>query len=70
LRRVLEQLGIPAPQVALAGDRVFTDVLAGNRMGLYTVLVKPIDPQGDPCRQDRLQKLELRMARWMGGARS
>jgi HAD superfamily phosphatase (TIGR01668 family) len=70
LRRVLEQLGIPAPQVALAGDRVFTDVLAGNRMGLYTVLVKPIDPQGDPCRQDRLQNLELRMARWMGGARS
>jgi hypothetical protein len=34
------------------------------------VLVKPIDPHGDPCQRDRLQKLELRMARWMGGVRS
>ncbi|MCX5948649.1 MAG: YqeG family HAD IIIA-type phosphatase [Cyanobacteria bacterium] len=66
LRRVLNELGLPAAQVALVGDRVFTDVLAGNRLGLYTVLVKPIDPEGLPCRHDRLQNLELRMARWMG----
>jgi predicted HAD superfamily phosphohydrolase YqeG len=54
--------------VALVGDRVFTDVLAGNRLGLFTVLVKPIDPQGEPCRHDHLQSLELRMARWVGTA--
>jgi HAD superfamily phosphatase (TIGR01668 family) len=66
LRRVLNELGLPPSQVALVGDRVFTDVLAGNRLGLFTVLVKPIDPDGEPCRHDRLQNLELRMARWMG----
>lgn len=66
LRRVLSELGLPAAQVALVGDRLFTDVLAGNRLGLFTVLVKPIDPLGRPCERDRLQNLELRMARWVG----
>ncbi len=67
LRRVLNTLQIPAGQVALIGDRVFTDVIAGNRLGLFTVLVKPIDPQGQPCRRDHLQKMEVRLANWMGG---
>jgi HAD superfamily phosphatase (TIGR01668 family) len=66
LRKVLSQLAMPPQQVALIGDRVFTDVIAGNRLGLFTVLVKPIDPQGRPCQRDRLQKLELRLASWVG----
>lgn len=66
LRRVVNDLGLPMNQVALAGDRLFTDVLAGNRLGLYTVLVKPIDAQGQPCQRDRLQNLELRLARLAG----
>jgi HAD superfamily phosphatase (TIGR01668 family) len=66
LRRVLQELGLPPHRVAIAGDRLFTDVLAGNRLGLYTVLVKPTDAHGEPCRQDHLQRLELRMARWIG----
>ena len=66
LRKVLQDLALPPAAVALVGDRLFTDVLVGNRMGLFTVLVKPIDPDGEPCRQDRLQDLELRMARWVG----
>jgi predicted HAD superfamily phosphohydrolase YqeG len=45
---------------------LFTDVLAGNRLGLFTVLVKPIDPLGQPCRHNQVQNLELRMARWLG----
>jgi HAD superfamily phosphatase (TIGR01668 family) len=68
LRKVLQQLDLPHHQVALVGDRLFTDVIAGNRLGLYTVLVRPIDPDGQPCRKDRLQRLELRLARWMGTA--
>jgi uncharacterized protein len=68
LRRVLDTLQLPAGRVALIGDRVFTDVIAGNRLGLFTVLVKPIDPQGEPCQRDHLQKLELRLANWMGGS--
>jgi len=66
LRRVLAKLNVPPAQVALVGDRLFTDVIAGNRLGLFTVLVKPIDPNGQPCQRDRLQKMELLMAQWMG----
>ena len=66
LRRVLEALQLPPHRVALIGDRLFTDVIVGNRLGLFTVLVKPIDPQGQPCQRDRLQKLELRLAHWVG----
>jgi uncharacterized protein len=66
LRRVLAEINLPHQEVALIGDRLFTDVIAGNRLGLFTVLVKPIDPQGNPCKRDRLQKLELRLATWVG----
>ncbi len=66
LRRVLAELGLPPGQVALVGDRLFTDVLAGNRLGLFTVLVRPIDPDGLPCQRDHLQAMELRMARLVG----
>ena len=66
LRRVLEQLDIPPAQVAMVGDRVFTDVLVGNRLGLYTVLVKPIDPSGQACRHDHWQRFEVKLAQLAG----
>ena len=66
LRRVLQQLDVPTNQVALIGDRLFTDVIAGNRLGLFTVLVRPIDPEGRPCRKDHMQRLELGLARLLG----
>lgn len=62
LRRVISALHLPAPQVALLGDRVFTDVLVGNRLGLFTVLVKPIDARGLAHPNDRLQTWELGLA--------
>ncbi len=30
-------------ETAVIGDQIFTDVLGGNRAGLFTILVKPID---------------------------
>ena len=66
LRRVLHELNVPSHQVALIGDRLFTDVIAGNRLGLYTVLVRPIDANGQPCQRDHMQRIELRLASWLG----
>ena len=48
-RRKLQQaataMKVPVSQVAMVGDRLFTDVLAGNRLGMFTILVEPmIDP--------------------------
>ena len=48
-RRKLQQaataMQLPVERVAMVGDRLFTDVLAGNRLGMFTVLVEPmVDP--------------------------
>lgn len=42
LRPVVTQMGLPFQQVAMVGDRLFTDVLAGNRLGMFTILVEPV----------------------------
>jgi HAD superfamily phosphatase (TIGR01668 family) len=42
-RRALEIMGLKAPKVAVIGDQVFTDVLGGNRLGMHTILVRPLD---------------------------
>ncbi len=30
---------------AVIGDQIFTDVLGGNRLGLFTILVSPVSPK-------------------------
>ena len=42
LKLALEQMQLPESSVAMVGDRLFTDVLAGNRLGLFTILVEPV----------------------------
>ncbi len=66
IKRVIQTLDFQPQQIAMVGDRVFTDVLAGNRLGLYTVLVRPLSADGTPCRHDRVQVLERKLARWLG----
>lgn len=41
-RRAMEIMELDPFQVAVVGDQLFTDVLGGNRLGLYTILVVPI----------------------------
>ena len=45
-RRKLQQaataMNLPVERVAMVGDRLFTDVLAGNRLGMFTILVEPM----------------------------
>jgi uncharacterized protein len=38
----MSRLGVDPSHTAMIGDQMFTDVLGGNRLGLYTVMVKPI----------------------------
>ena len=55
-------------KVAVVGDQLFTDILGGNRNGMYTILVTPISKQEfigtkncplfEPfCQQDKRHKL-------------
>ena len=41
VRQVLEAIQLPAETVAMVGDRLFTDTIVGNRLGLFTILVQP-----------------------------
>ena len=66
LRQVLKTINLPPAQVAMVGDRLFTDMVAGNRMGMTSLLVQPIDADGQPSRQDRLYRLELRLLKVLG----
>jgi len=42
LRQALQGMNLPPEQTAMIGDRRLTDILAGNRLGMYTILVEPI----------------------------
>jgi HAD superfamily phosphatase (TIGR01668 family) len=42
-RRALDVLRTQPAETAVIGDQVFTDVFGGNRAGLFTILVRPID---------------------------
>ena len=66
LRRVVADLKLPPERIAMVGDRLFTDVLGGNRLGLFTVLVRPVASDGGPCNRDGFQRLERTVARWLG----
>jgi len=39
----LQKMGLPAEQVIVIGDQIFTDVWGGNRAGCYTILVTPLE---------------------------
>lgn len=41
-RRALEQMQLDASETAVLGDQLFTDILGGNRTGLFTILVTPL----------------------------
>ncbi len=47
-RQALAHLGLKAQEVAVVGDQVFTDILGGNLVGAYTVLVPPLKPVDHP----------------------
>lgn len=44
-RRALAVLDLPASQVAVVGDQLFTDVLGGRRLGARTILVTSRSPR-------------------------
>jgi uncharacterized protein len=47
VREALNAMQLLPEQVAMVGDRLFTDTLAGNRLGMFTVLVQPVQPSAN-----------------------
>lgn len=46
LRQAAAAMDLPLDRLAMVGDRLFTDVLAGNRLGMFTILVEPMGRPG------------------------
>lgn len=42
-RRALRIMDLKPAKVAVVGDQIFTDILGGNRLGLHTILVRPLN---------------------------
>jgi hypothetical protein len=68
LRRAVEAMNLPVEQVAMVGDRVFTDVLAGNRLGMFTILVEPMVNDGEVARKYHIRTLEVWISQALGAS--
>lgn len=68
LRRATQAMNLPMHQIAMVGDRLFTDVLAGNRLGMFTILVEPmIHPDFDP-RKSPFHTFEVWLSQALGAS--
>lgn len=48
IKKAMRHIGAKKENTALIGDQVFTDVYAGNRAGLLTFMVEPIEAKETP----------------------
>ncbi|MDY6807107.1 MAG: YqeG family HAD IIIA-type phosphatase [Cyanobacteriota bacterium] len=66
LKRAVEAMNLPPEKVAMVGDRVFTDVLAGNRLGMFTILVEPMLDANETVRKYPVQSFEVWFSKVLG----
>ena len=67
LQKILNRIPYSPNEVAIIGDRVFTDILVGNRLGMYTVLVDSVDSYGKRIERNNLQYIERYLAKIITG---
>ncbi|MEW5762332.1 MAG: YqeG family HAD IIIA-type phosphatase [Bacillota bacterium] len=71
--QALALMGATRGETAVIGDQIFTDVLGGNRLGLFTILIDPLDGKefiGTRLVSRPLEKLFLpRIKKRCGGGR-
>ena len=66
LRQAVAEMKIEPARVAMVGDRIFTDVLGGNRMGMFTILIEPIVSNDSSVGFHLLRRVEFAIARLLG----
>jgi len=67
LKRVLQKVPYPTNEIAIIGDRIFTDILVGNRLGMYTILVDSVDHYGEKIEKNLFQTIERKFAKIISG---
>lgn len=66
LRVAATAMGLPFENIAMVGDRLFTDVLAGNRLGLFTILVQPMLKPNSRDPKNLLRNAEFWVSQQLG----
>ena len=67
LQKILDRIPYSSNQIAIIGDRVFTDILVGNRLNMYTILVDSVDCYGRKIENNNFQTLERFVAKFITG---
>jgi HAD superfamily phosphatase (TIGR01668 family) len=68
LRQAVAAMNLPVEQVAMVGDRLFTDVLAGNRLGMFTILVEPMVDPTQVARRHPVRTFEVWVSQALGAS--
>ncbi|MEB3215269.1 MAG: YqeG family HAD IIIA-type phosphatase [Nostocales cyanobacterium 94392] len=68
IKQALEQMDLPAHQVAMVGDRLFTDIVVGNRLGMFSVLVEPIIHPDAAMRSHPIRNFEVLISEILGAS--
>ncbi len=68
LKKAVDAMNLPVEKVAMVGDRLFTDVLAGNRLGMFTILVEPISNNGLEFPNYKVRSFEVWVSQVLGAS--
>ena len=55
---VIKEMGSEPKNIAIIGDRIFTDIIVGNRCDIKTILVKRLNRDGLPIKFNLTLKIE------------
>lgn len=66
-RKALQLLGTEPAETAVVGDQLFTDVLGGNRMGLFTIMVSSLGGPDFILTRLIIRKVEGLLLPWVKG---
>ena len=66
LKQAATEMNLPVERVAMVGDRLFTDVLAGNRLGMFTILVEPMVNPAVAARSYPIRNFEVWLSQLLG----
>ena len=67
LNKLIYKIPYSFSEIAIIGDRIFTDILVGNRLGMYTILIDSIDYYGNKIEKNSFQFIERHLAKIITG---
>ena len=67
LKNIIDKIPYSSHEIAIIGDRVFTDIIVGNRLGMYTILVDSVDHYGKKIERNNFQSIERFLAKIITG---